>query len=163
MKGKKTMPTANKTTGDKLKTLRELAEESIEQTAKMLGVSVSSLVAYENGDKVPRDEIKAKIAEHFNVPITELLRADQEGPGQGDTDNLDCKITDSAFTLHTLIELLAEIYFSADAESYSPESFDIDYFKSLVAENFLVIRDLVITAYHTSERLQKYLDEFKGD
>lgn len=156
------MPT-NKTTGDKLKTLRELAEESIEETAEILGVSVSSLVAYENGEKIPRDEIKAKIAEHYNVPITELLRADQEDPVQGDTDSLDCKITDSAFTLHTLIELLAETYFAADADSYSPESFDIDYFRSLVSENYLVVRDLVVTAYHTSERLQKYLDEFKGE
>lgn len=152
------MPTANKTTGDKLKTLRELAEESIEDTAKKVGCSASSLIAYENGDKIPRDEIKAKMAEHYNVPISELFGADER-----EQNNLDTKITDSAFTLHTLIELLAEIYFAADAESYSPESFDIDYFKSLVAENFLVIRDLVITAYHTSERLQKYLDEFKGE
>ena len=159
MKGKKTMRTANKTTGDKLKTLRELAEESIEETAKILSVSASSLVAYENGAKIPRDEIKAKMAKHYNVPITELFGADEREQSNLDTT----KITDSAFTLHTLIELLAEIYFAADADSYSPESFDIDYFKSLVSENFLVIRDLVITSYHTSERLQKYLDEFKGD
>lgn len=152
------MPTANKTTGDTLKTLRELAEESIEETAKILSISTSSLIAYENGAKIPRDEIKAKMAKHYNVPITELFGADE-----GEQNNLDTKITDSAFTLHTLIELLAETYFSADADSYSPESFDIDYFKSLVSENFLVIRDLVITAFHTSERLQKYLDEFKGE
>ena len=152
------MPTANKTTGDKLKTLRELAEESIEETAKKLGVSASSLIAYENGDKIPRDEIKAKMAKHYNVPMSELFGADER-----EQNNLDTKITDSAFTLHTLIELLAETYFAADADSYSPESFDIDYFRSLVSENFLVIRDLIITAYHTSERLQKYLDEFKGE
>ena len=152
------MPTKNKTTGDKLKTLRELAEESIGEAAKILGVSASSLVAYENGAKIPRDEIKAKMAKHYNVPITELFGADE-----GEQSSLDTKITDSAFTLHTLIELLAETYFAADADSYSPESFDIDYFRSLVSENFLVIRDLVITSYHTSERLQKYLVEFKGD
>ena len=152
------MPTTNKTTGDKLKTLRELAEESIGEAAKILGVSASSLVAYENGAKIPRDEIKAKMAEHYNVPISELLGADER-----EQSSLDTKITDSAFTLHTLIELLAETYFAADADSYSPESFDIDYFRSLVSENFLVIRDLVITSYHTSERLQKYLVEFKGD
>ena len=152
------MPTTNKTTGDKLKTLRELAEESIGEAAKILGVSASSLVAYENGAKIPRDEIKAKMAEHYNVPISELFGADER-----EQSNLDTKITDSAFTLHTLIELLAETYFAADADSYSPESFDIDYFRSLVSENFLVIRDLVITSYHTSERLQKYLDEFKGE
>lgn len=44
-----------------------------EQLAELAGVSVNAIRAYEAGDRVPRDEIKVKLAEALERPVEELF------------------------------------------------------------------------------------------
>lgn len=39
---------------------------SREEVSKGIGVSVSALQMYENGHRIPKDDIKVKIASYFN-------------------------------------------------------------------------------------------------
>ena len=55
--------------GARLRTIRTERGESVEYLAKSIGVSNSAIGMYEGGQRVPRDEIKIKIAEHFNMPV----------------------------------------------------------------------------------------------
>ena len=59
------------TIGQKLITLR--GARTREQIAAALGISVSAMQMYENGRRVPRDEIKMKLAEYYNVSVDELF------------------------------------------------------------------------------------------
>lgn len=45
------------------------------ELAYKLGVSASALSNYENGTRVPRDEIKVKIAEFFGVSVLDVFFA----------------------------------------------------------------------------------------
>lgn len=56
---------------DKLIKLR--GDKSREQVAVDLGISYSAIVAYELGERVPRDEIKIKIAKYYGVDVGELF------------------------------------------------------------------------------------------
>lgn len=52
------------------KRLRELrGEKSVAETAKALDLSPSAWSMYENGERIPRDNIKLRIAEYFHRPI----------------------------------------------------------------------------------------------
>ena len=57
--------------GQKLIKLR--GTKSREQVAVDLGISYSALVSYELGERVPRDEIKIKIAKYYGVDVGELF------------------------------------------------------------------------------------------
>lgn len=57
--------------GQKLVELR--GAKSREQVAVDLGISYSALVSYELGERVPRDEIKIKIAKYYGVDVGELF------------------------------------------------------------------------------------------
>ena len=59
--------------GAKLIQLR--GDKSREQVALDLEVSYPSLVSYELGVRVPRDEIKLRICKYYNVDIMELFYA----------------------------------------------------------------------------------------
>lgn len=51
------------------KTLIELrGNRSKEEVAKALDISVTSLTAYENGERVPRDEVKVRLSKFYGVP-----------------------------------------------------------------------------------------------
>lgn len=50
-------------------------ENSREYVAKALGISVSALSMYENGDRVPRDDIKIKIAKFYNSTVEAIFFA----------------------------------------------------------------------------------------
>ena len=54
-------------TAANLKRLRTEKNETQEDTAKAAGVSLSSYKAYENGERIPRDEVKVRLAEHFGT------------------------------------------------------------------------------------------------
>ena len=59
------------------KRIRELrGETSAPELAKAIGSSVSSIFMYESGDRIPRDEVKIKIARYFGVSIESLFFAD---------------------------------------------------------------------------------------
>ncbi len=57
--------------GEKLVELR--GTKSREQVAVDLGISYSAIVSYELGERVPRDEIKIKIARYYGVDVGELF------------------------------------------------------------------------------------------
>lgn len=46
---------------------------SQEEVAKALGISVSALSMYEQGNRIPRDEIKIRMAEYYNISIEALF------------------------------------------------------------------------------------------
>lgn len=48
-------------------------ERSREQVAKDLGISVSAIAMYENGDRIPRDEIKMKIAAYYHESVEQIF------------------------------------------------------------------------------------------
>ncbi|MGN0451824.1 MAG: helix-turn-helix transcriptional regulator [Acutalibacteraceae bacterium] len=58
------------------KRLRDLRGNSTQnETAKALGISISALAMYENGNRIPRDEIKLKIAKHYGKTVEEIFFA----------------------------------------------------------------------------------------
>ncbi len=57
--------------GSKLKKLR--GSTPIEELAKSLGVSKSAISMWENGERIPRDEIKIKIADYFNKSVESIF------------------------------------------------------------------------------------------
>lgn len=61
--------------GKKLLLLR--GKKSREQVAKRVKVSVSALQMYENGKRVPRDEIKIRIAEYYGTTVQDIFFGEQ--------------------------------------------------------------------------------------
>ena len=53
--------------------LREQRGLNQAQLAEKLSISPSSVSTYEQGVKVPRDELKVKIAEFFGVSVLDLF------------------------------------------------------------------------------------------
>jgi len=50
---------------------------SREMVAKTNGISVSSLQMYENGQRIPRDEIKVRLARYYGKSIEEIFFTDE--------------------------------------------------------------------------------------
>lgn len=61
----------SKKIGEALAQLR--GEKRREQVAADLGVSVSAIAMYENGDRIPRDEMKVKIAKYYGKTVCEIF------------------------------------------------------------------------------------------
>lgn len=59
--------------GQKIKSLREGKNETVEQLSNALEVSASAITMYETGKRIPRDEIKIRIAEHFSAPVESIF------------------------------------------------------------------------------------------
>lgn len=57
--------------GEKLKELR--GTRKLNEVAAQLGISPSALSMYENGERIPRDVIKIKIAEYYEQTITDIF------------------------------------------------------------------------------------------
>ncbi len=57
--------------GKRLRTLR--GKSSIEKVAKAVDISPSALSMYENGERVPRDDIKIMLARFFNTTVGALF------------------------------------------------------------------------------------------
>lgn len=60
-----------KTVSEKLIELRD--SKSREEVAQANDISVSALQMYENGQRVPRDEIKIRLANYYGVTVQELF------------------------------------------------------------------------------------------
>jgi hypothetical protein len=56
---------------ERLQRLR--GERSREEVAKAVGVSISAIAMYENGERIPRDGIKLKIAEYYQKSVQEIF------------------------------------------------------------------------------------------
>ena len=61
------------TIGKRLRDLRGNIPRA--EAAKAIGVSVSALTMYENGQRIPRDQIKVKIAEYYHRTVGEIFFA----------------------------------------------------------------------------------------
>lgn len=63
----------SKDIGTKLSALR--GERSQAEVAEDLGISVSALSMYECGNRIPRDEIKIRIANYYGKSVSEIFFA----------------------------------------------------------------------------------------
>ena len=61
--------------GDKLKALR--GTRSVAEVAREIGISQSALSMYENGQRIPRDSIKIRLARYYKTSIESLFYADK--------------------------------------------------------------------------------------
>lgn len=52
-------------------------EKGREKVAEAVGISVSALQMYENGQRMPKDEIKVRLANYFNVSVQSLFFEEQ--------------------------------------------------------------------------------------
>lgn len=59
------------TTGEKLTKAR--GKKSREEVALAVGVSASAIGQYENDARVPRDEIKVRLAKYFKTTVQSLF------------------------------------------------------------------------------------------
>ena len=59
------------TAGEKIRTLRN--KKSKRKVAEELGISFSSYVKYERNERIPRDDIKIKIAEYFGTSVQDIF------------------------------------------------------------------------------------------
>lgn len=65
-----------KTIGQKLRDAR--GERSVEQIAIDNGISASAVYMYENDQRVPRDEIKMRLARYFKTSVEALFFVPQQ-------------------------------------------------------------------------------------
>lgn len=63
--------------GTILTELRNEKGKTVTEAAKDLNISVSALSMYENGERIPRDNIKIRIAEYYNKSIVAIFFAKQ--------------------------------------------------------------------------------------
>ena len=59
------------TAGEKLRKLR--GDKSQEEVAKAVFISDSALSSYENGDRIPRDDVKRRLAEYYGKTVGEIF------------------------------------------------------------------------------------------
>lgn len=62
-----------KAIGKKLEELRRAKGITQAEVAEALGVSAMAVSLYENGERVPRDEVKIKIADFFKTPVSSIF------------------------------------------------------------------------------------------
>lgn len=48
-------------------------ERSQSEVATAVGVSVSAIAMYESGQRIPRDEIKIRIADYYSVGVADIF------------------------------------------------------------------------------------------
>lgn len=60
--------------GEKLKELR--GDKSQDEIAKEIGITKSSWAMYERNERVPRDEVKIRIADYFHKSVQEIFLAE---------------------------------------------------------------------------------------
>lgn len=60
--------------GKRLRELRGYTPRRV--VAEELGISERALVGYENGERIPRDEIKIKLSDYYGEPIQRLFYCD---------------------------------------------------------------------------------------
>ncbi len=58
---------------EKLLSLRKERGISREELAEAIGVSISAISMYENGERIPRDDIKIKIANYYKKSVGSIF------------------------------------------------------------------------------------------
>jgi putative transcriptional regulator len=51
-------------------------QKSRDEVARALNISISALQMYENGYRIPKDEIKIKIAKYFGISVESIFFAE---------------------------------------------------------------------------------------
>lgn len=59
--------------GKNIKNLRTKRKMSQAELAKALNISVGAIAMYETGARIPRDEIKVKIAKYFDTTVESIF------------------------------------------------------------------------------------------
>jgi transcriptional regulator with XRE-family HTH domain len=59
--------------GKRIKELREGRKETMDDLSNAVDTSSSAIAMYETGKRIPRDEIKIRIAEHYGVPVESIF------------------------------------------------------------------------------------------
>lgn len=62
--------------GQRLAELRKQNGKSAVEVAAAVNISQSALCQYETGVRVPRDDIKIRLAKHYGVPVETIFFAD---------------------------------------------------------------------------------------
>ena len=65
----------SKAIGEKLKKLR--GKKSMREVADAVGVAPTTICMYESGERVPKDEIKVRLAKYFNSSVEDIFFAEQ--------------------------------------------------------------------------------------
>lgn len=60
-------------TGMKLRALRQARKKTQKQAADDLEITKSALSMYERDKRIPRDEVKVRIAQYYNEPVESLF------------------------------------------------------------------------------------------
>lgn len=55
------------------KLIKLRGKRSQEEVATAVGISTSALSMYENGERIPRDEIKIRLARYYNESIESIF------------------------------------------------------------------------------------------
>lgn len=63
----------SKVIGKTLLALRKKNKKTISQVAEYCGISRSAISMYENGQRIPRDDIKVQLAKYYNVSIEKIF------------------------------------------------------------------------------------------
>ena len=53
--------------------IKARGDKKREEVASAIGVSLSAIAMYENGERIPRDETKIKLAEFYYKTVPELF------------------------------------------------------------------------------------------
>lgn len=57
--------------GKRLRELRGYKPRRV--VAQDVGISERALIGYENGERIPRDEVKIVLSNYYNIPIQQLF------------------------------------------------------------------------------------------
>lgn len=63
----------SKIIGNNLLELRKKYKKTTKEVANSCNISRSAISMYENGKRIPRDDIKIKLANYYNVSIEEIF------------------------------------------------------------------------------------------
>ena len=63
----------SKVIGQRLLQLRKSLNKTRKEVAEACNISVSALTMYEIGERIPRDEIKIRLANYYKKPIVSIF------------------------------------------------------------------------------------------
>ncbi|MGN8832643.1 helix-turn-helix transcriptional regulator [Selenomonas montiformis] len=61
--------------GERLRSLREKKRKTAAEVAEACGISQSALTMYENGERLPRDEVKIRLAKYYGRTVQTIFFA----------------------------------------------------------------------------------------
>ena len=59
--------------GSKLRDLRQALGMSLLEASGKVGITISALAMYERGERLPRDEVKVRLARFYNRTVGEIF------------------------------------------------------------------------------------------